>query len=244
MMTAILQKLDIAIQKQLSDCRRFSIAMALVSCDGLATLAPAFEKCLKRTGAQGQLLFGIDLPTNPDAIASLMELADFYEEKFTLRRFESGNQGVFHSKLYLFASHRGSKTAILGSSNLTRGGLCTNVEANVFVDDVRTVGSFWDNFDEHFEGGHAKDVDTKWLEKYRKIWQEEEELYREWQKSLDKARNLPSKKRPGERPTPERIQGHTFLFTGGIPENPRRALSGDQAAGWSSADLRKVRRYG
>ena len=222
-MTAILQKLDVALKKQTGDCGRFSIGMALVSCTGLDSLEPALDKCLKREGAAGQFLFGIDLPTDPEAIARLMELADRHEGKFTLRRFESGNGGVFHSKLYLFESQRGTKTAILGSSNLTGGGLSTNVEANVLVKDASDVRSLWDNFDEHFEGGHAKDVDTEWLDGYQQIWQEQQELWEKWRRRSAGASRLPTK-RTQSQPIPKRIQGSHFLFTGGIPEHPRWEL--------------------
>ncbi len=222
-MTAILEQLEEALKKQLSGCCRFSIAMALVSRDGLAMIEPALDKCLKRDGVDGQLLFGINLPTDPEAISRLMELANRHRGNFTLRRFESGRQGVFHSKLYLFESQRGSTTAILGSSNLTVGGLIANVEANVLVSDSQTVQSLWCNFDEHFEGGHAKNVDAGWLASYRQIWQQHEVLWEKWRRSASRVNRLPEQ-RIQSQPIPKRIQGNHFLFTGRIPDHPRREL--------------------
>ena len=222
-MNAILEKLDVALAQQLSACRRFSIAMAMVSCDGLAMLEGALEKCLKRDGAEGQFLFGVDLPTDPEAIEYLMKLASRHADQFTLRRFESGRQGIFHSKLYLFESHRGPNAAILGSSNLTGSGLNANVEANVLVNDARVVKQLWSNFDEHFEGGHAKDVDTTWLTRYRKIWQDRKDLLKDWRQNLAKIYRVPTRQTQ-LRAIPKRILGTHFLFTGRIPEHPRREL--------------------
>ena len=71
------------------------------------------------------MLFGVDLPTDPDAIRSLK--ANFkvrHKENFEVRRFQPGTR-FFHPKVSVFVKRNGTKTAIIGSSNLTGGGLST-----------------------------------------------------------------------------------------------------------------------
>ena len=88
-----------------------------------------------------------------------------------MRRFQSGRT-FFHPKFSIFCGKTGKKTAIVGSSNLTEGGLSTNYETNVLVEDPRVVRQLLDYFEEHFEGAHAKAVDQSWLDQYRHLWTE------------------------------------------------------------------------
>jgi HKD family nuclease len=98
--------------------------MALVTKSGLARVLSSIEHCLKRRG-RGQVLFGIDLPTDPDAIQSLCALETRHKGNFEIRRFQPGRR-FFHPKVSVFVSRGGAKTAIIGSSNLTGGGLSEN----------------------------------------------------------------------------------------------------------------------
>jgi hypothetical protein len=55
---------------ELARSSEFYLGMALVTKSGLERVLSSIERCLERQG-QGQVLFGIDLPTDPDAIQSL-----------------------------------------------------------------------------------------------------------------------------------------------------------------------------
>jgi len=67
-----------------------------------------------------------------------------------VRRFQPGPR-FFHPKVSVFFKRNGKKTAIIGSSNLTGGGLSGNFEANVLLDNPGIVQKFQDYLDEHFQ---------------------------------------------------------------------------------------------
>jgi HKD family nuclease len=192
--------------------------MALVTKSGLDLIRSSIEHCLKR-GGYGRVLFGVDLPTEPTAIEILLTIQAQHQRNFKLRRFQSGRT-FFHPKFSIFFGKTGAKSAIIGSSNLTEGGLSTNYETNVFIDDRRVVGQLLDYFEEHFEGAHAKAVDQFWLDQYRQLWTERKATEQRQRQLRDKARTL------GKPPAdiPRRLRGHIFAFTGGIADWPRRKL--------------------
>jgi HKD family nuclease len=128
--------------------------MALVTKSGLNLILPWIERSLER-----QVLFGVDLPTDPDAIQRLCALQIRYKGNFEVRRFQPGRR-FFHPKVSVFIGRSGAKTAIIGSSNLTGGGLSENYETNVFLNERRVVQDFLDYFEEHFQGAHAR---TRWV---------------------------------------------------------------------------------
>ncbi len=202
-------------QTELAKASKFSLGMALVTKSGLDLIRSSIEHCL-RSGGHGKVLFGVDLPTEPAAIETLCEIKTQYKGNFKVRRFQPGRT-FFHPKFSIFSGKTGPKTAIIGSSNLTEGGLSTNYETNVLIDDRRVARQFLDYFEEHFEGAHAKAVDQFWLDQYRHLWTERKKAEQRQKRLRDKARML------GKPPVdlPRRLRGHVFAFTGGIAEWPR-----------------------
>jgi HKD family nuclease len=118
-------------KKELARASEFYLGMALVTKGGLKLVLASIERCLERRG-RGYVLFGVDLPTDPDAIQSLKALQSRHKENFEVRRFQPGTR-FFHPKVSVFVKRNGTKTAIIGSSNLTGGGLSKNYEANVLL---------------------------------------------------------------------------------------------------------------
>ena len=196
---------------------KFSLGMALITKSGMSLIRSSIEHCLE-TGGHGKVLFGVDLPTEPAAIQILCDIEAQHKQNFKLRRFQPG-KAFFHSKLSVFSGKTGPKTAIIGSSNLTEGGLSTNYETNVLVDDARVVRQFLDYFEEHFVGAHANEVDRFWLEQYKHVWTERRKIEEHQRRLRDKARSL-GKVRAD---LPRRLRGHIFAFTGGIAEWPRHS---------------------
>jgi HKD family nuclease len=135
---------------ELARASKFYLGMALVTQSGLKVVLSSIERCLEKQG-HGQVLFGIDLPTDPDAIHSLCALQTRYKKNLEVRRFQPGNR-FFHPKVSVFIGRTGAKTAIVGSSNLTWGGLSENHETNIFLNDRRVVQTFLDYFEEQFQG--------------------------------------------------------------------------------------------
>lgn len=203
---------------ELARASQFYLGMALITQSGLALVLPSIERSLERR-ARGHVLFGIDLPTDPDAIQSLYALQIRHKENLEVRRFQPGKR-FFHPKVSVFVGRTGAQTAIIGSSNLTRGGLKENHETNVFLNDRVIVQTFLDYFEEHFHGAHARRVDQRWLAQYRQLWIERKKT-EERQRSLrEKARSLGKT----QSNAPNRLKGHVFAFTGKIPGWPRRRI--------------------
>jgi HKD family nuclease len=203
---------------ELGRASEFYLGMALVTKSGLKLILPSIERSLERQG-HGQVLFGIDLPTDPEAIQSLCALQIRYKGNFEVRRFQSGTR-FFHPKVSVFIARTGAKTAIIGSSNLTGGGLSENYETNVFLDQRGIVQTFLDYFAEHFQGAHAKGVNQRWLDQYRQLWIERKKTEQRQRRLREKARTL-------GKPTsnaPNRIKGHVFAFTGRIARWPRERI--------------------
>jgi len=205
------------LKADLPRASNFYCAMALVTKSGMDLIEPLFERCLE-SGGHGSVLFGVDLPTEPVAIERLRSMQMRHKSNFELRRFQPGRT-FFHPKLSIFVRQGRGMSAIVGSSNLTGGGLSKNYETNVFVDEHKVVQQFLDYFKEHFHGAHAKRIDQRWLDQYRHLWAERkkaEELQRKLRaKAIRLGGILPN--------IPKRIRGHIFAFTGKIADWPRTA---------------------
>jgi superfamily II DNA or RNA helicase len=101
--------------------------------------------------------------TDPRALTQLMDLAAAFPDRFHLKVAETARARGFHAKAYLFSSSRGDRAAcMVGSSNLTRAALETNVEWNVQVD---RIAAFQTAFDRLWSGGTLLDHD--WVGAYR-----------------------------------------------------------------------------
>ncbi len=114
---------------QSQECR---IAVAYVSQTGLHLLQPALHECLER-GALVEFLVGLDAEvTEPDALWDLYHLSRARPEVAVYCLADLDRGARFHPKLYFLKA--GSRaTIVIGSSNLTEGGLERNPEINARV---------------------------------------------------------------------------------------------------------------
>jgi HKD family nuclease len=87
---------------------------------------PAVRDFLAR--GRTHLIVGIDAITDPQALERLRD-ATRTHPAFTARVFTKGAGGLFHPKVARFVRDDGSQVVIVGSANLTSGGLRGNVEA-------------------------------------------------------------------------------------------------------------------
>ncbi|SRR6266566_2343331 len=157
------------LQQELLSAKMFRIASAMVSVAGVNEIFPSLERCLEK-GGSGQILIGVDLPSDPDAIGNLRRLAAKYSENLKLKYFRPLRSRIFHPKLFIFGGKASSTSAIIGSSNLTGGGLTENHEANIGVRSGSVVSELTEYFDEHFEGAYSSQVTSEWLADYRDEW--------------------------------------------------------------------------
>jgi len=205
-------------KRQMSNADRFALAMALMSQGGLDSVQDLLRVRLER-GCVGRVLVGVDMPTEPDAIESLLTLRKQFSDQFSVRVFKSSKGRIFHAKFAIF-ERQNRLTAILGSSNLTHGGLAENYEANVLITEPAVVRKLVDYFEEHFEGGRSKRITEEWLGSYREVWRQRRMAVEALRRARDRVRRIHQEQVDGSKP-PKRIKGHTFCFTGKIPEWPR-----------------------
>lgn len=213
------QQVLTTIQRHVASARQFKIAIAMVSAAGMDYVGDSIRRCLQK-GGTGEILIGIDLPTDPKALRDLLRIQSKHPGQLELKTFRRLKKRIFHPKLFIFEGRRGNKSAVVGSSNLTGGGLAENYEVNLLVDSNRIAEELSDYFDEHFEGAYSVPLTHDWLEEYAKEWAKRKKL-------LDKLRQISRTnfaREPKERDgadVPSRIRGYNFAFTGGIPGWPR-----------------------
>lgn len=110
------------------------IAVAFVSGDGLLQIMPSVRKVLDM-GAYVEFLVGMDSrATDPNAIKELYALSRKTPRASLFCFASRTSSAIYHPKMYL-AKDGQTATAIIGSSNLTRRGLTTNIEANLVIQD-------------------------------------------------------------------------------------------------------------
>ncbi len=110
------------------------IAVAFVSGDGLSQILPAVRTALD-AGAYVEFLVGTDArATDPYALKDLYTLSCETPQASLLCFVSRTASSIYHPKMYLMKGDQ-TATAIIGSSNLTRQGLTTNIEANLVIQD-------------------------------------------------------------------------------------------------------------
>lgn len=120
-----------------------------------------------RTG-QVSIIVGLDAVTDVSALQELKRLSEEYRQ-FEAKVFFNPNTRLFHPKISHFRQTDGVSILVVGSGNLTRGGLRTNIEAYSVV--IGTDGelaslSIWDEFIERHRA-NIRDIDDEAFEKAR-----------------------------------------------------------------------------
>jgi HKD family nuclease len=148
-------------------------AVAFVSQSGLKLIEPYLDKCL-RTGGHAEFLIGLNVTaTEPQAVQYLCQLKQqglpvtCYCFSDPTRRREP----IYHPKLYLMC--RGEQvTAVIGSSNLTEGGLRRNIEINAVIrGDLydETVSDIYEIYNNLKFGQPHVEPDAETLALYREL---------------------------------------------------------------------------
>jgi len=94
------------------------------------------------------IIIGIDAVTNPSALEQLAQL-DMTIDTFHARVFKSRAGALFHPKVSSFHRSDGLVTVVIGSGNLTPGGLRANTEAFSVItgtNEEMASLSIWDTF--------------------------------------------------------------------------------------------------
>jgi HKD family nuclease len=105
----------------------FTAVVAWAKKSGLSRIRPLIQGFRAR-GGTARILLGID--EGGASVEGLYAAIGDFDEKFVLN---DAGSGTFHPKLYIFSGEAVS-IIVIGSSNLTRGGLFANYEAGVCLE--------------------------------------------------------------------------------------------------------------
>jgi HKD family nuclease len=110
-------------------------AVSFVKRSGLALIRENLENCLAR-GGRIEFLVSLDFQiTEAEAVKTLIEMANSGAsiKCYSYRHTSPAESATYHPKLYIL-SGQSTVNLIVGSSNLTSGGLRTNAEANIMIE--------------------------------------------------------------------------------------------------------------
>lgn len=141
------------------------IAVAMLTDYGLQLFDHRDEDCIF------EILVGYDLPTQPSALQKLLD------DKVETKIYDVKNQ-FFHPKLYLFRVNE-NWTAFIGSGNCTKGGLRTNIELSLKIEDPDAVQELLDWFMTYYKLG--TNIEQEWLDEYSLFYAERSDKEKELQ---------------------------------------------------------------
>lgn len=151
------------------DIDQIDMAVSFIMKSGLALIADHLEAALQR-GARIRILTTdyLDI-TDPDALASLLDLADWAVVGGSAGRLEvkvfHDPSVSFHPKAYLFSSSHSSEAGgFVGSSNLSESGIDGGVEWNLGVTRLAPLA---ESFERLWDNHRCTPIDARWLSAYR-----------------------------------------------------------------------------
>lgn len=129
------------INQELQNSIETQIAVAFLKRSGIKTIEDSLLMSLDK-GGKFELIVGLDFKTtDPMAMKFFIDLQKRYKD---VRFFCYGDKGknknyiVFHPKIYLFKNTK-ETISIVGSTNLTQGGLMSNFEVNTIFNEKNPV---------------------------------------------------------------------------------------------------------
>lgn len=134
------------IKSELLESTKVSIAVAFLRKSGIEQILKALDYALIKNNAKLEIIMGLDFKTTDyNALLTLEEIRSKYSG-FNYYCFgdkrDNFNELIFHPKIYLFSSDLSDNTkytSIVGSSNLTGGGLSSNFEVNAIFRETKPV---------------------------------------------------------------------------------------------------------
>ncbi len=142
-------KLGDTLVDALNGARAAKFAVAFASVDGVAKVLPAL-RAIADSGNHAEMLVGLDMyVSHPEALKALLQAAvDSPNFGAYVHRPKASRGGIYHPKLYM-AERDDHGVAVVGSSNLTPGGLRTNAEVNL-VAKLPLDGEVWSSLQETY----------------------------------------------------------------------------------------------
>jgi len=131
------------LKSELIESTEVKIAVAFIRRTGIDEIYKSLDYAMNVNNAKIEIIAGLDFKTtDSNALLALKQIEDS-QKNFSFYCFgdkrDNHNDLIFHPKIYLFEtslSKNTKYTSVIGSSNLTRGGLNSNFEVNsVFKED-------------------------------------------------------------------------------------------------------------
>ncbi len=139
------------------------IAVSFTRCSGLGLLIDPLRGVIDRGGKVRVLTSTYQAVTQPEALETLRALPGVEA------RVQSSPVG-FHSKFWWFDAKAGGE-CWAGSSNLSKGGLTTNLEWNMRRVDADTMATTKAQFDDLWTRDDVRGIDDAFLHAYRRIYE-------------------------------------------------------------------------
>ena len=162
------------LRGELTGADRFGAASAFLNSDGLGHILSAMQRILSVEG-QISIIHGADFRiTDPQAIESLLALNKRHARMTSKVHlgWDLTQSHRFHPKLYFWTTDYRVYTAVVGSSNLTHGGLVSNTEVNAVMRgavDEQPIAQCLDIFEGIITHPDLVEPDDEFLEKYQEL---------------------------------------------------------------------------
>lgn len=129
------------INQELQNSFETQIAVAFLKRSGIKTIEESLMRSLDK-GGKFELIVGLDFKTtDPMAMKFFIDLCKKTKDVHFYcygDKSENKNDIVFHPKIYLFRNPK-ETVSIVGSTNLTQGGLMSNFEVNTIFNEQQPV---------------------------------------------------------------------------------------------------------
>lgn len=129
------------INQELQNSLETQIAVAFLKRSGIKTIEDSLMRSLDK-GGKFELIVGLDFKTtDPMAMKFFIDLSKKTKDVHFYcygDKSENKNDIVFHPKIYLFRNPK-ETVSIVGSTNLTQGGLMSNFEVNTIFNEQKPV---------------------------------------------------------------------------------------------------------
>lgn len=140
-----------ALGRLLPGTRRMECMAAFAKTSGLEVIMPDLKKALD-AGMEARFAVGLGFfLTEPGVLRELLSL----QSKYNLSLYVNKSRETFHPKVYALSNGERC-TVVVGSANLTGGGLMDNYEASALVDDPK--GRLMKSVSTHIDGLIAEKV--------------------------------------------------------------------------------------
>ena len=127
------------VNQELRAADKVQIAVAFMKYSAIEVIQESMSECLKNGGSV-EIITGLDFKTtDPKSIHHFVKLDRQYPAvKFYCfgDKRQNKTEIVFHPKMYLFEAEK-ETTGIVGSTNLTKGGLTSNFEVNTIFKETK-----------------------------------------------------------------------------------------------------------